>query len=415
MAQKRCRKVDLSGIMPVMSISYRPGWKYDLNELVELENRIQSVLEKEQPGPPSKTQLTLLDQFTDLVFDLSRAGGKIEKVNTISEHLAGKPTFILGSHRSGTTFLQSLLDSHPECLVIPFETNFKGSFLPKARQLDIPKRQEFLTKVWLRRQISPINSNPNWIFGRSNVKHSPYVLWSRIFQRLIEEQPAFFNKFAPFEDLLSLVCSLVCMNEKPFITWVEKTPLNELFVPEISHSFPQGKFIHVIRDPAQILISKKAMHQKIFGFFESVEQIDQLAQSMNTALENSISLPKERYMIVTYEALVNDQKKSLEEISKFLGLKDFEFPIKTTLWGQPFLGNSSFKGSSRNTFSLNNFEIAMLDKKVGPIAGQLGYSITKRKNIPQMIITSWSILHRIYIKAIRNFRKIFPSTKFHNQ
>ena len=37
------------------------------------------------------------------------------------------PVFILGSHKSGTSLLRSLLDSHPELYVIPFETHFMAS------------------------------------------------------------------------------------------------------------------------------------------------------------------------------------------------------------------------------------------------------------------------------------------------
>ncbi|MGA1778589.1 MAG: sulfotransferase [Schleiferiaceae bacterium] len=34
------------------------------------------------------------------------------------------PIFILGSHKSGTSLLRSLLDGHPDLFVIPFETHF---------------------------------------------------------------------------------------------------------------------------------------------------------------------------------------------------------------------------------------------------------------------------------------------------
>ena len=37
------------------------------------------------------------------------------------------PIFILGSHKSGTSLLRSLLDGHPELYVIPFETHFMAS------------------------------------------------------------------------------------------------------------------------------------------------------------------------------------------------------------------------------------------------------------------------------------------------
>ena len=37
------------------------------------------------------------------------------------------PVFILGSHKSGTSLLRSLLDSHPKLYIIPFETHFIAS------------------------------------------------------------------------------------------------------------------------------------------------------------------------------------------------------------------------------------------------------------------------------------------------
>lgn len=46
--------------------------------------------------------------------------------------LRDSPVFIAGHPKSGTSFLCSVLDSHPELLTYPEETSFFRRYLPKA-------------------------------------------------------------------------------------------------------------------------------------------------------------------------------------------------------------------------------------------------------------------------------------------
>ncbi|MFQ5335223.1 MAG: sulfotransferase, partial [Flavobacteriales bacterium] len=50
------------------------------------------------------------------------------------------PVFICGAHKSGTSLMRSLLDSHPELFVIPFETHY---FQNVKHWVNNPYRKQF--------------------------------------------------------------------------------------------------------------------------------------------------------------------------------------------------------------------------------------------------------------------------------
>lgn len=168
------------------------------------------------------------------------------------------PVVIGGCPRSGTTLLMSILDSHPEIHVIPFETSV-------FQKRPIHKR---LFKS-----------------ARLNV----------VFTKLQVTLYLFSGKL-----------------KKTANRWCEKTPLNILNVEEINRMYhSQIKFINIIRDGRAVVASK---HSRL-GYMVKPE----LWYTCVNEAKRLESMPN--FISIRYEQLVVEPDACLAIIQKFLELE----------------------------------------------------------------------------------------------
>jgi hypothetical protein len=172
--------------------------------------------------------------------------------------LKESPIIICGCPRSGTTLLMSILDSHADINVIPFET----AVLQKR-----PKEKRFFKNKWL---------------------HFTFMK-------------------------LQLFGYLFSMRIKPTsVRWCEKTPLNILNIKEINQLF-KGKvrFINIIRDGRAVVSS----YHRRFGYMVKPA----LWHSCVTAgIENE---SMSNLHSVRYEDIIQNTEMALQGIQNFLNLK----------------------------------------------------------------------------------------------
>src|SRR5512139_3164150 len=66
--------------------------------------------------------------------------------------LRDSPVFIAGHPKSGTSLLRSVLDSHPELVAYPEESQFFRRYLPKIGQASLPEKlalsDHYLTHIF---------------------------------------------------------------------------------------------------------------------------------------------------------------------------------------------------------------------------------------------------------------------------
>src|SRR6266446_5596185 len=218
--------------------------------------------------------------------------------------------FIAGAAKSGTTLLVSLLDSHPELLVMPQDT----AYFPTV-----------LTKYGTR--------------GRQDYAEFPKQKFLKTFERVAFD-PANANR-----DLLVLMmesyAEVVGVPLERMKRWVEKTPANRNHVPEIFNLFPKAKLLLTMRDPRALLAAQIALEStrktRRFSVYYVVAHWRAAAK-----LARKIRAREIPGLVVGYEDLALDPKMSMQKVCDYLEIDfDPEVVLNPTKVGRSWGGNSA--------------------------------------------------------------------------
>lgn len=197
------------------------------------------------------------------------------------------PFFILGCVRSGTTMLRDLLREHPR-LECPEETHFFRWAEPYGSPNYVAKyRQKLLQK---HRQLDGINEFDFYV-GMNLTKNRREL--SDIYARRYLE---------------------VMKNEKG--RWFDKTPQNVYGVLMISAYYPEAKFIHIYRNPLNVVTS--LLEGKVMPKHGLVGGISYWNESM-LILNEFKKLYPDRLLEVRYETLTANPMPELRKILEFVG------------------------------------------------------------------------------------------------
>lgn len=177
------------------------------------------------------------------------------------------PVIICGCPRSGTSLLMSILDSHPEIHVIPFETA---------------------------------------------------LFQNRPLQKRVFKGTGAHFLFTKFQLRLYLFSGVI---KQTAVMWCEKTPLNILNVQEIDKLFNgRVKFIYIYRDGRDVVAS---FHHR-FGFMVSPQLWEKCV------IAGKCLGKKTNFFTIKYEDLVQNPKIAMAEVQSFLSLS-LEFEMEDWL------------------------------------------------------------------------------------
>ena len=136
------------------------------------------------------------------------------------------PFFIVGCVRSGTTLLRNVLRAHPN-LASPEETHFFRWPSP------------FGTADYLRPYTRNVLKKHRTLDGINDEEFQEIMAESRSRKELMERYMALF-----------------IAHRKPTATrWFDKTPQNVYGMALLWDAFPQSKFIHIVRNPVDVVAS----------------------------------------------------------------------------------------------------------------------------------------------------------------
>lgn len=190
---------------------------------------------------------------------MSRAQERVDR--------SGPPIFIVGCHRSGTTLLRLMLDSHPNISCGP-ETRFL----------------EDLAKL----------TDRNWSYLRNY--GLPREYWNQKFAEM----------FGSFQ--------LEYAQNRGKSRWADKTPRYALSLNYITDLFPTCQVIHVIRDGRDVVAS----HRDRWGYWSAVKAVEKWPRYIRAARAAGSSLPSDRYYEIRYEDIVGQTEPSLRRLLEFL-------------------------------------------------------------------------------------------------
>ena len=345
-------------------------------------------------GPPPQGLMACAREWSDAVWDEARRlGPQALAVPEIARGLdmAGRPVFVCGVHRSGTTLVRNLLDGHPALAVLPSEGSFYTNHRRHLSRLDPASWQRFMAGEWCRRLANPINQPPYWLIGRSSPAESPSVEFVR---SIAGWWPAIAAALSPRVSAWPLTVIALAyasrsrerVDGEDVTRWVEKTPTNEQFLSDIWHDFPEAKVVHVVRDPVAVIVSRKAMEQRATGGFGAVRSaLADLAESYRIAEAQRTGNDRGRYRLIRFEDLLESPKATVDRLAEFLELDNLPILHQPTSAGQPTSSNSSFAATAGAVIdrtrvrvdaeSLSAEERLRLAVEVGDAAATLGYVV----------------------------------------
>ncbi|MCD6556491.1 MAG: sulfotransferase, partial [Bacteroidales bacterium] len=165
------------------------------------------------------------------------------------EKTENSPIFICGNLKSGTSLLLQLSDNHENIFSMPGDSFFIKRF-SDSKNININET----AKYWLKRMMNPTGQEPFLPYGKSESLYQNFINF--LFYFISEKQKEIFKSV-----VFSFIISVKNKNTKKIKYWVEKTPLNELYTEKLLRLFPKAKFINVVRDPIQNIISLKRLYK----------------------------------------------------------------------------------------------------------------------------------------------------------
>jgi hypothetical protein len=206
-----------------------------------------------------------------------------------TEYTGSNLVFIVGSPRSGTTYLQKLLFCHPQ-IKTGQETDIFDEYIGP------------LLRVW--RQSLQLAD------GRGGVGLGCY--WYE-------------------EDFLRIVKNLLLQLLDPILTtlnpgelFVEKTPSHAFFLPEIMEMLPKARVLHIVRDPRDVVASLLSASRS-WGNHWAPGNARRASQMWNVHVQavrqHQHQVPRDQFYEVKFEELYASPIPSLQRLQQFLGLE----------------------------------------------------------------------------------------------
>lgn len=206
--------------------------------------------------------------------------------------------FILGRPRSGTTLLRTLFDAHPNAAV-PLECAFIVNMSQKYAHIHTWSKQTLLD------------------YYTDLQTHIKFDTWNMDLEQLKDALLKCEGEIS-FQE----VCKIVYLNYKSVFPKQEikligdKNPVYATYTQKLLKLFPDSKYIHLVRDPRDNIISLKNVDFE--GPFSAL-----LAYRWKHSAEKLFNIKKklpEKFYTIRYEDLVREPQRYYAEMCEFLAL-----------------------------------------------------------------------------------------------
>ncbi|MEG5053662.1 MULTISPECIES: sulfotransferase [unclassified Microcoleus] len=200
-----------------------------------------------------------------------------------------KRIFLVGSPRSGTTMLQSLLAAHPEVISFP-ESKFFHYLLYKKFAGKFPGRMEAFFKDEINR---------------------PELLQDFDNSQTVATKVSWF---------VGVLDGLAAEQNKSI--WLEKTPEHIYFIEDIQRFLPDAKFIHILRNSMDTIASLHEATRNSHDLWGPGWDLNHCIHRWKEAMLISHKYAKKsNHILVKYEEILENKVKKLEELCDFMGIE----------------------------------------------------------------------------------------------
>jgi hypothetical protein len=270
------------------------------------------------------------------------------------------PIFIVGSHRSGSTLWHNLIATRPGILRLA-ETRFLGAarqrdfrfFLQtQARDLSTDADIKSMVEICFSKKNVPGLEGAFWRFEGIAAADNPEMINEIV--RRIKNSDRSLGAIAAIiiEELVRFSgCNRACV----------KFPVEARHIPELVQWFPDGRVMHITRDPRAMAMSKSNdpsgtairiwEHPRLAWFIRKMMVLFSIAQYRTSARLHVQFQSIKNYRLFRYEDLLANPEKTLREVCEFVNCEftpDMLEPEKGRHEHQP----SSLTGKRQKEFDV---------------------------------------------------------------
>ena len=221
--------------------------------------------------------------------------------------MAPRPIFVLGRHRSGTTWLSNVLASLPEVYAPSHEAHRgvheSAFFSHLVRFCNHGRTSRDLAEIKDRFERSEF-------FRLTGLPQGPEIVGR--------------GSAAYFRDVMDAAAARAGARY-----WLEKTPAHTLHAKFIAESFPDAILVAVVRDPRDVVASN------VLGFGDAASAWHWFRQAAITAVYEKV-IARNRVSIIRYESLVAAYEPTIRSLLARLGIESAAIPRSR------FASNSSY-------------------------------------------------------------------------
>jgi hypothetical protein len=208
----------------------------------------------------------------------------------------GRPIFVLGPPRSGTTLLGLMLHAHPRIAIPPENRFVLPAYFRRERFGDLSRpegRRLLAEEIVGSRLFGDLGLDPQWVTDR--VMATGWSVGTAVGLVL----RAYADRFGK-------------------VRWGDKRPVYRKYLWVIERLFPDAQFVSTVRDGRDCVASMAAVptwredtdpNRRIREWMESVQYAEAARER----------LPQDSFYEVRYETLVTEPEKQLRGLCDFLG------------------------------------------------------------------------------------------------
>ncbi|OQY44427.1 MAG: hypothetical protein B6242_12710 [Anaerolineaceae bacterium 4572_78] len=205
--------------------------------------------------------------------------------------------FIVGRGRSGTTLFSMMLEMHPE-LCVATESLFLVSLYNKYSKGKWSKKRidSFFEDIW----------RESWMED-----------WN-LDKPVLKEKLLALGDSATFSQLCDIIYrEYACQRNKPTALIGQKDPHFSFFLDRLLETFPFAKFIHVVRDCRDSILS----YQKVNFDTNNPYALAYRWKAHNEAIQAFGKDHPAQYLVIRYEDILCEPESVMRKVCQFLGIK----------------------------------------------------------------------------------------------
>ncbi|MBP9853698.1 MAG: sulfotransferase [Candidatus Omnitrophica bacterium] len=278
-----------------------------------------------------------------------------------------KIVFLVCAGRAGSGFLHSLLDSHPQILMLPMELKFHESWERLGCDRITDARE--MVRVWTEStKLVKLKTGIHYGFeeGKNNFTNCDVKLFHEKFEEYLRQ---YGLKRAKVFHALHRAYAAGIGQDISQVKVIIEFSASPKWIEAALEDFPKAGIIHVVRDfranyaslkqhyintrRGLVDFEAKGISQKIavLSILQSlflIRRINQLETRLN----------EHQIYHVRLEDLHHSLKETVDGVARWLGIQPSEILYESTLGGKPWLGNSAFGKSVQgvNTEVLNRWK-----------------------------------------------------------